>query len=67
MSELLKGSRVKICTKSEFYGDPSNPSCNGTIESNDGLQDGWIGVDWDDGDWNKYKPKDLILINLQSK
>jgi hypothetical protein len=67
MSELLAGVRVRISSKSKFYLEPSNPTCDGTIETEDDLIDGWIGVNWDNGDWNMYRDEDLIIISDEDK
>ena len=63
MNELLKGLRVKISTTSRFSKDAQNPSCEGTIECEIDLPEGWFGVDWDDGDWNSYEIEDLFFID----
>tara|TARA_R110000796_G_scaffold2704_4_gene10464 strand:- start:228 stop:455 length:228 start_codon:yes stop_codon:yes gene_type:complete len=68
MNELLKGLRVKISTASRFYQEVQNPACEGAIECEIDLPEGWIGVDWDDGDWNSYQIDDLVFIDeLESK
>jgi hypothetical protein len=68
MDKSLEGLRVRISTNSRFYQETQNPTCDGTIECKIDLQDGWIGVDWDDGDWNNYQLNDLVFINeLESK
>jgi hypothetical protein len=68
MDKSLEGLRVRISTNSCFYQEAQNPTCDGTIECKMGLQDGWIGVDWDDGDWNSYEIDDLVFIDeLESK
>mgnify|MGYP003657632106 CR=1 FL=1 len=63
MAKLLKGLRVKISVNSRFYQEVQNPTCEGTIESEINIPEGWIGVDWDDGDWNTYKREDLVIID----
>ena len=68
MSKLLKGLRVKIVVGSRFSKDAQNPSCEGTIECEIDSPEGWLGVDWDDGDWNSYQIDDLVFIDeLESK
>jgi hypothetical protein len=67
MSELLAGVRVRICKESKFYLEPSNPTCDGTIETEYPLLNGWIGVNWDNDDWNMYREQDLIIISDEDK
>tara|TARA_R110000782_G_scaffold178136_1_gene269014 strand:+ start:302 stop:508 length:207 start_codon:yes stop_codon:yes gene_type:complete len=68
MNELLKGLRVKISTASRFYQEVQNPICEGAIECETHMPEGWFGVDWDDGDWNSYQIDDLVFIDeLESK
>jgi hypothetical protein len=67
MSKLLAGVRVRICKESKFYLEPSNPTCEGTIEKDEDLLEGWISVNWDDGDWNMYREQDLIIISDEDK
>lgn len=59
---MKQGDRVKISTSSQYYNrtESSNPLCEGVIRSN---QSGYIVVDWDNGEWNSYCTKDLIIIN----